>query len=704
MHEFVPTLKKVPLFSNLSEREINEAAPCFKLVRVKKDETILRINEEGKYLYILKYGQVKIIVPDENDGTDNVLATLGPGNYFGEMSLLTGEPVSATVKTSLDSEFLILDKDEFTKLLQKYSRLAYTLSMILSKRLRERNIFRQMHAIPEKVGIFSGYNAICSLKTAFLVGLSLYLEGLDRILIIDFQDTPTETFSQMGFIEAREKLDTFIASHDIGQDLKNIQGILYEYTHLDEKNGAHQLGLHRKRHSARTRFPKQYAHDKYEYLPGLYVLKIEEDGVSDPILASHISPLLGLVAQIYDVVLLDLGSQIIPSTAKALSQTDKCIFICEKQTESLSILSENIKKLCQIEQSKITLPSVLLFDSPENQPMSFMQIREILHCQSVSINNLGVQKDYFDNLSIKDRDTQNCVQIGRSIGRIARRISGTTVGIALGGGGARGYAHIGALKVLEENGFPIDIIAGSSMGALVGAIYCMTGSASETESILRHELADHSNIFDFHVPVNSFLRGKRIKKIADTVFKDITFSDMLIPLYIVCVDLITGQEIVLNDGLVSVAVQASSALPGIFRPIRWGDKYLVDGSVINKVPANILHKQKVNISISVNVTPDRETFMETKESTRTGIGKLVRKFAFFRDWLDEPSILQIINRSLNITNTQMSKAGAQFTSFEIKPYIEQFDFLNFKKIDPIIHAGEIATRECMEELKKIVYS
>ena len=267
--------------------------------------------------------------------------------------------------------------------------------------------------------------------------------------------------------------------------------------------------------------------------------------------------------------------------------------------------------------------------------------------------------------------------VNRILSSIAREITGKTIGLALGGGGARGYAHIGVLKVLERNHFPIDIVSGSSMGSLIGATYCLTASAKETEQIIRRELAEYKSIFDFSIPINSFLKGKRIAKIACNIFKDTTFADLLIPFYIVCVDLISGKEIVINSGLVRDAVMASSAIPGIFKPVRWKNTYLVDGSVINKVPANILQKYNADNIIAVNVTPERETKMERQLKESTGIKKFLCKSKILREILDEPNILQIINRSLNITNTQMSKTGSLFTNFEIKPQIEKFDFFKF---------------------------
>lgn len=686
MHKFSETLKKVPLFSDLTTDEINEIAPFFKLHKIRKNNIVLNINESGDCLYIVKYGQVKIVVPDEFGEEDQVLAFLGPGNYFGEMSLLTGEPTSAAVKTSLDSEFLILDKDLFIGLLKRYSALSYKISMILSSRLRNRNILENSTPLPDKLAVLSDSDITGSVNLCFLLSFSLFLEGLDRVLIVSFNKPSVQVVEDYGFVEVKEKLDSFIAQHDVGYVLKGVEGTLFQYSGKTinqksrEKMKKHRYGLR---------------NDSYEYSSGVYFLQVTENG--GDVTVDTISPLLGLVVQMYDIVIMDIGGNVDALSARALSQADEAIFVGEKNHESLKRIKQKLDDLSKIENRQFNKLSLALFKDISIQNN---QIRQIFKDVAVDVTNFSIKASELGTINHLVADNNSFLYWG--VGKVARKITGNTVGVALGGGGARGYAHIGVLKVFEEEKFPIDIVAGSSMGALVGAVYCMTGSAVETEKILKSELAGHKGIFDFTIPFNSFLKGSRIKRISENIFKDMTFSDMFIPFHIVCVDLISGQEIILNEGSVALAVQASSALPGIFRPVRLKNRYLVDGSVINKVPVNVLSMNKTDVIISVNVTPDREEFMESKNSSHGCVGKLLRKSRFFKQILDEPNILQIISRSLNITNTQMSKTGSHFTNFDIKPSIEKFDFLNFKAFDPIVAAGETAARDSIQELREIL--
>ena len=697
MHKFASALHKVPLFSDFDDNEINEISSFFKLVKIRNNRDVLKFNEEGKLLYILKYGQVKVLIPNEVGDEEQVVATLGPGNYFGEMSLMTGESVSATVRTSLDSEFLTLDREQFQTLLQRYSKLSYKISMILSKRLRERNIIHHQRILPEKVGVFADDSKTAA-RISCLLGLSLYLEGLDRVLILDIQHSDMEFIDKFGFVKAQEKLAGYISTHDIGAELKSVTGVLYEYSHKDILISK----LPHKKRSYQHSDKRKISGKKYDFLPGIYLLQVNEDSVDNMLHVDHLPPLLSLVAEIYDVIILNVGSHVTELSAKAVSQADMCLLLGEKKSDVITYLGEKTSEIAKMEDWSITNSTLALFPSSDSDSLSFDEIKKALNLDDMVIRNFPVPKHSFIQLSVEPDNHFSAGPLNRVIASMAREITGKTTGLALGGGGARGYAHIGVLKSLERQHFPIDLVAGSSMGSLIGAAYCMTGSAIETEKIIRKELAEYPSIFDFTIPIRSFVRGKRIAKVAKNIFGDMTFSDMVIPFYVVCVDLITGEEVVINDGPVHLAVMASSAIPGIFRPVPWNDMYLVDGSVINKVPANVLHKYKADLVLSVNVTPDREQLAEKKERPAFSIGAILRKWKFLRDILDEPSVFQVITRSLNITNTQMSRVGAQFTNFEIKPAIEHFDFLNFKNFDPIVQAGEQAASDNIAVLKNLL--
>jgi len=153
------------------------------------------------------------------------------------------------------------------------------------------------------------------------------------------------------------------------------------------------------------------------------------------------------------------------------------------------------------------------------------------------------------------------------------------IGLALGSGAVRGLAHIGVLEVLETEGIPIDMIAGTSTGAAIGALYAQGKSASVIKSTaLDLSWRRLASMIDLTLPKTGFISGKRIKHWLELVIgRDLKFSDLRIPFACVATDITTGEEIVLDQGSVPEAVRASISIPGIFTVVKLRGRYLVDG-------------------------------------------------------------------------------------------------------------------------------
>ena len=180
------------------------------------------------------------------------------------------------------------------------------------------------------------------------------------------------------------------------------------------------------------------------------------------------------------------------------------------------------------------------------------------------------------------------------------------IGLALGAGAARGWAHVGVLKALEESSIPVDMISGTSMGALVGALYARGKKAATLEELalgvdwkqLVH-LADLNLLFG-----KGFIRGRKLKEVLRSLIGDVRFEDLKIPLAIVAADAQTSEEIIFTKGSVIEAVRASISLPVIFTPVKWKDRFLVDGGVVDPVPVDIVRDMGADVVIAVNVIPE----------------------------------------------------------------------------------------------------
>ncbi len=264
------------------------------------------------------------------------------------------------------------------------------------------------------------------------------------------------------------------------------------------------------------------------------------------------------------------------------------------------------------------------------------------------------------------------------------------VGLALGGGAARGQAHIGVLEVLERENIPIDLIAGTSAGALVGAFYAQGKKATELkEIILDLDWKKRIRLIDLVLPRTGFIRGRKLKNMAKSIVGDVDFSGLKIPLACVATDIMTGEEVVIKEGSVLDAVRASISLPVILTAVKWRGRYLVDGGLVNQVPVSVVKEMGADFIIAVNVLPH--------------LGKKVDELHLKEELgqLKEPSIFNIILQTINIPASRLVESNLNGADVVIEPIIPGIasggDFRHAR--DYITH-GEHVARDAIAEIKR----
>ena len=177
------------------------------------------------------------------------------------------------------------------------------------------------------------------------------------------------------------------------------------------------------------------------------------------------------------------------------------------------------------------------------------------------------------------------------------------IGLALSGGGARGMAHIGVLKALEEESIPIDMISGTSAGAVAGACYAKEMKAAILEELmLGLDWRKLAGLIDLNLLLlwKGFVQGQKAKSFLSSIIGNARFEDLEIPLSVVATDVQSMEEIVLSEGSVVEAVRASISMPMIFTPVKWRGRFLIDGGAVNPIPVNVVRNMGAEIVIAVN--------------------------------------------------------------------------------------------------------
>ena len=295
------------------------------------------------------------------------------------------------------------------------------------------------------------------------------------------------------------------------------------------------------------------------------------------------------------------------------------------------------------------------------------------------------------------------------------------VGLVLGGGGAKGAAEVGVLKVLEELDIPIDYIAGTSIGAIVGGLYACGYSADELETLFREQkwlsLIGNRNIdfqndilethdgttYLFGFPIGGkkrphkdddfvegfgLLRAEQVTVLLDSLtskYNNIGDFDRLpIPFRCVAVDINSQEEVIMNGCELELAMRASMAIPGVFKPVKWNGRTLVDGGMLNNIPVDVVKQMGADIVICVDLEQTQHKDRDFSLKETLGIGGIL-------DWAVSRPDWKIANENRKAANVYICPRLAKYGP-------ESF---NGNSIDDMIQLGEQAARDVIKDLKTV---
>jgi NTE family protein len=248
------------------------------------------------------------------------------------------------------------------------------------------------------------------------------------------------------------------------------------------------------------------------------------------------------------------------------------------------------------------------------------------------------------------------------------------IGVALGGGFARGMAHIGVLKVLEEEGIPVRIVAGTSVGALIGAAYCSGLSIEELEQVA-HSVR-FTTFARWTVSRYGFASNDRMVHFLNRTLKVKTFEELRIPLGITATDFNSGEGVVFHSGSMIDPVRASCAYPGMFLPVEIRGRWLIDGMLSHPVPTSPLHEMGADRVIAVHLRG---------QWSKDGAPR---------------HLFDVIGQSFAIAQDQMSHLWRGAADVIVEPDVAGFAYDDFKRAGELVTAGEVAMRKALPEVRR----
>jgi NTE family protein len=248
------------------------------------------------------------------------------------------------------------------------------------------------------------------------------------------------------------------------------------------------------------------------------------------------------------------------------------------------------------------------------------------------------------------------------------------IGIALGGGFARGISHVGVLKVLHEEGIPIDYIAGTSVGSIIGAAYCSGVSAKELEEI--SSLVRFKDFARWTLSRYGFCTNDRMDRFLSKIVQVKTFEELKVPLAVAATDFTTGDPVVFRTGPLVDAIRASCAYPGMFLPVELNGRLLVDGMLSHAVPTFPLREMGADKVLGIYLS------------------------AHWVNLRGPRHLFDVIGQCFSIAQAKMSEGWKKYADVVIEPNVDGFAYDCFERTPELIKAGENSIREVLPQIRQ----
>ena len=660
-------IQEFPLFADLTARERKIIKERSSILSFKKGEVIYKEGSLPSGFYCLALGRVVIYIRD-NQGNERVLEYLHRGKYFGIISLLTGESHSVTAQAANDCVVLVTAKEDFDLVLNKIPRLAIDLSRTLSRRLRHKESSQKNIFESTVISVFSSYSQAGKTIYGLNLGLSLKKETRKSVIILDILASGGTHSLPARLGLGQEKV------FDLSRDSGDNAGSAGEFI-LKSSFGVDLLCFH--------------------YRPDCNLC---------------VRRLLGILSRLlntYHFIILDLPSLLDKNIFSILNQSDFIHLLSgpgEEELQKTHALTQGLKDEFGFPEDKVKT-IINEYKLSKITPVEQAQILD----RKIFATLPKIEPGLSDRLVL---DTP-ASEYSRAVRRISRYTGESMVGLVLGVGVGYGFCHVGVLKVIEEEGIPVDIIAGSSIGALIASLWAIGRSSSEILEITR-EFKEPKRIWglvDFTIPHLGFIKGNKLYKFLNKYLAGKTFYDTRLPLKIIASDVKKKEPRVLDQGLLVDAIMASCSMPGVFAPFKFKEEFLFDGGVINPLPTEPLFKMGVKKIIAVNVTPSRQDILKQyakiKEGMQTNISEVIKS----RSWFDlgryfkdafKTNILDIIFSSVEILQSEVAQKEGLLADVVLHPDTSGLYWLDLHKAEEFAKRGEEEARRNLARIKELV--
>jgi NTE family protein/lysophospholipid hydrolase len=712
-------LKTIELFGGFSDAVLRNFLAEGEWLSLREGETLFRQGDSGGFFCLVYSGSLQASIT-QKDGSVDILSVLGPGQTLGEIQLLIGGTRSATVTAVEEAKLLRFTRKAFDALAENYPEILQKFAEIIRTRLRRSQLVEilphlygplnpeMLTSIEEEVEwvhlpfgqalfhqgdqesdlylLVSGRLQVCvggkdgaerkvaEIKRGEIVGEMAMFTGDNRTAsIYAMRDSDLVRIS-------REAFERIIASHP------NIMMYFIQFI-VKRMQGMSAVAKHREKSLSLAVIPGSAeapladftrrlvdalaVHGKTLYLSSGIV--DQHWGISGMAQAFgtdsnsiRLNAWLDEQENIYENIVYEADPTLTAWTTRCMQYTDRCLIVARAGADPAP--GELERALFAAKSGINMVHGILVLIHPDGSRLP------------TGTNQWLQERQVGSHYHVR-WDTE------ADFKRLGRILTGKAVGLVLGGGGARGLAHIGVIRALNEAGIPIDMIGGTSMGAMISSLYAM-GMDYQAMTEVEKESIARKPFKEFCLPFIAMIRSKRLDNSVTSIYGDLAIEDMWLNYFCVSSNLTAAEMVVHRRGSVGKAMRASAALPGIVTPVIVDNCLLVDGGLFNNVPADIMKDICGGIVIMVNVSPEEDLQVPDKYTTTpSDMEVLWGKINPFKDKVVFPRIHDIMMRTILVGSARMKALASKSADYDFSPPIDGFGMLEFDSIDEIINVG-----------------
>lgn len=656
-----PFLRRIPLFKDLSAEDLHKVAGLLKPLSLPRGATLFHQGDAADAFYVITSGQVQLV--SERQGRGTVTGYLGRGDTLGEIALLTGEPRSMTARLETTTEFLVLAKKDFAAVLRKNPEILLQLSRSLSARLTQETRAREETPLqPRVLALLSALGEGDRRLFCAHLALSLHEQTRRRVLLVDL--SPREGHLARAFGLTPQ----VVAEEDLRErDLRD---------------------------------PALLARLVQVHPSGVGILSLPPKILSGRLYKS-IFLLMNLLREHSDFCLLALDGVLEDVQRSILLEADQ--WTLAGQAGALDEFRRLRGELDRFVPEPKKLFSVWLGDG---EPFDLSRASG---GQWARLPWTSALAEAFRAGGAPFELVARHPKIRFGVESLARRFARLRVGLALGTGAALGLSLIGILKAFRRADIPVDLVAGTSIGSLIGGFYALGLEPEEIEKIALgiDKAWVWENLFwDMALPRAGFFSGTTLLRFIRSYFGEREFRELEKPFACVATDIESGEEVVFREGRVAEAIRASCGIPLIYQPFLYRGRFLVDGGLVDPIPVQVASQMGADVLIAVNLTmpaglrrkiPRRRGDKPPAPTNLESLKALAIPQAF-----TAPNLAQVFFQMIYTMEYEIAKTREPLAHVYIHPDLSGFSWTELHRGKELIEAGEKVAEAVLPKIQALL--